>query len=187
MRKEYGRALRTIFESELRLRLPQFEPVHVTSAFLWPGERAFRWTPMDGHACWILLLPDKKGREPFTIEVGWSTLGRFPELSVRPSPEGPNPAREEFGRDEYVCRLGNTQFGRDYWWEIERLQAPTDPAEALRTLERQTRRVSAEEASTRIAPLVDDALGAFEQHGLPYLAEWVAFRLGRSDRQHCTG
>ena len=171
MRKEYGKALRDMFTAEMKSQLPGFVPVKVTSPYIGPGERAFRWVPAEPLHCWILLCPDQKGREAFTVEVGWSRLGRFPELSMRPSSAVPSPGRDELALDEYVCRLGEIVAGGDFWWELESNESPDTQEAYMAYLQAKVTPVSPQEAKRIVQPHVQDALDKLRFHGVPYLEE----------------
>jgi len=72
MRKEYGKALRTLFSSEMKRAVSNFEEVKVKSSYFWPGDRAFRWQATGHLHCWIVLSPSKKDYDEFTVLIGWS-------------------------------------------------------------------------------------------------------------------
>jgi len=171
MRKEYGKVLRQLFSAEMTNRLPRFLPVKVSSIHILPGERAFRWIPVEPIHFWVLLCPDQKGREAFTVEIGWSKLGRFPELSMRPSFEAPSSRRDEFAMDEYVCRLGMLVSGRDYWWELEALEDLDSQEACMVYLQRKVNSVSPQEAIRVVRPHVEDAMEKLLLYGVPYLEE----------------
>jgi hypothetical protein len=120
VRKEYGKALREQFAARMKQQLPQFQPVTVkhpssTKYAWWTGERVFRWIAKDSVHCFIILVPTPKGADEFTVEVGWSTLGRYPELTQRPG-DVPTLEREEFGKPEFTCRLSWLIPGLADWW-----------------------------------------------------------------------
>lgn len=172
MRKEYGNALRREFTAQMKVKLPQFHPVKISSIYVWPGERAFRWIPVEPIHLWILLCPDQKGREAFTVEIGWSRLGRFPELGMRPSFELPSSRRDEFKVDEYVCRLGVQAAGDDYWWELESLEGLDSQEAYMAYLRRQANPISPQEATGAVRAHVGDAMEKLLLHGVPYLDEF---------------
>ena len=80
MRKEYGKALRILFAVQMKQVVGHFEQVRVESTYFWPGDRAYRWQASDQLHCWIVLSPSKKDYDQFTVLVGWSKQGRYPEL-----------------------------------------------------------------------------------------------------------
>ncbi len=167
MRKEYGKALRKLFAEQMRETMPQFEAVKVQSMYFWPGDRAFRWAAGRNLTFWIVLSPDKKGREEFTLLVGWSRRGRYPELSVIPCPEGPSPERKEFASQEYLTRLPSLWTDRDVWWVVERLRVPRSISELQASL----KPISAEAATAAVAPRVREAIAELQEHALPYFEE----------------
>jgi hypothetical protein len=117
------------------------------------------------------LCPDRKGREAFTVEIGWSKLGRFPELSMRPSFDTPSLRRNEFELDEYVCRLGMLVSGGDYRWELEGLENPDSLEAYMVYLQRKVNPVSPQQAIRVVRPHVKDAMEKLLLHGIPYLEE----------------
>lgn len=167
MRKEYGQALRSLFERAMAQHCPDYEPVKVTSNYMWPGERAFR-KRIDGVAdLWIVLSPNQKF-EQFSVELGWSRFQRFPELSMRPSPIAPSDA---FDQDEYFCRLGEIVHEHDHCWTIEPFRPPQGIEEIMAALEK----MQASEATERVQPRVSEAIDALEKHGIPYLGTVVRY------------
>jgi hypothetical protein len=79
MRKEYGKVLRQYFSKKMKEKLPEFKEEKIKSMYLWPGERAFSQSFPDSLKCWIVLSPSPKDYDEFTVLIGWSTLGRYPE------------------------------------------------------------------------------------------------------------
>jgi hypothetical protein len=171
MRKEYGKALRDAFAERMREDVPEFEPQHVASDYVFPGERLFRWIPVEPIHCWVILKPDAKGREAFTVELGWSTRGRFPQLSMRPTPLASPTQPEAFERDECVARLSELRDGQDRWWSLPdpAVERPGDLDALVASLEP----IAASAAQQAVAPLVDDAVAAVREYGMPYLRKFV--------------
>ncbi|MCG8588354.1 MAG: hypothetical protein MJE66_03610 [Proteobacteria bacterium] len=170
MRKEYGRALRELFDTGLGKVAPEYERVSISSPYLSPPERTYRFVASETLHCWILLCPHPSGHEAFTVEVGWSREGRFPALSVRPSPVL-DPAAAEDQR-ECVLRVPWLRDGGDAWWELPNpaVSRPGDTAALQESLEP----MAPERAEALVGPLVDDALEALATAGLPYLARSIA-------------
>jgi hypothetical protein len=178
MRKEYGHALRSLFEKAMAQHCPTYEPTKVTSDYIWPGERAFRKRFNGVGDLWIVLSPNHKF-EQFSIDIGWSRFARFPELSMRPSSIAPLDA---YGQNEYFCRLGELVHGHDHWWTIEQFQAPPTIEDLMTSLEK----LSASVAMERVQPRVDDAIEALEKHGIPYLETAIQHFASR-DTSQATG
>ncbi len=122
----------------------------------------------------MVLQPNLKGYESFTVEIGWSKLGRFPELGMRPSMQPPSADHAEFAQPEYVCRLGKDLLGADYWWEVEPFERGLTPEQCLAILQKRLDPIPADQAASRVKPHVVDAIRCLETLGLPYLQGFVA-------------
>jgi hypothetical protein len=159
MYKQYRQALRSQFLDLIRHRCPDFCE---TKGWL-PGEIAVGKQTHGGLVCvYVTIIPDLKGGQRFTVELGWSNKGRFPETNTRPS-GFPTANRAEFQNDEFICRLGELSAGEDEWWWVE------SPLVAIAKTEKPT----AAEAAERIQPLVLDAVHKIERFGIPYLNEYL--------------
>ena len=167
MRKEYGKALRTMFAAKMKAELRQFEEVKIKSLYFWPGDRAYRWIVNERLHCWIVLSPSKKDYDEFTVLVGWSKLGRYPELSMVPSPQLPNASRDEFNRDEYLARLPSLWTNIDSWWVVRKFRMPNSAADLAARIEP----IPATTAREAVSPRVDDAILKIREFGVPYLEE----------------
>jgi hypothetical protein len=180
MRKEYGKALRQLFTERLREELPEFDAVRITSRYLFPGERAFRWVPQEPLHCWIILSPDGKGREAFRVEIGWSLQARFPELSMRPSPIDPSDFEAAAAESECVIRVASLRQRIDAAWELpdpglSALEAGAGTDDVLAGLRRSLEPIDAARAHADVSPLVDDAIAALRDDGMPFLHRLVAY------------
>lgn len=174
MRKEYGKALRDTFDREMKARLPAFKPFKSKSIYLFPGERVYHRIVREPIHCFIILVPSRKDTDAFTIEIGWSKLGRFPELGMRPS-GSPTPARTEFEQAEFVCRLARLWSREDVWWPVGAaakldLLNPKDQMEALMA---RVKPISPDEASAAAQGPVEDAIGRITAYAVPYLDEFA--------------
>jgi len=167
MRKEYRRAVREAFAARVIELCPGFNPVKVSSPLLHSGESIFRWMPCDRLKTFVILVPSPTGHQAFTLEIGWSTAGRFPELSVRPSlvlaAEDPLPIHVEEG----IVRIGDLNDRRDMWWHLPdpAMDSPGD----LEALKSSLEPVSVEEAAETVRPKVDEALDVLVGVGIPFL------------------
>ncbi|MDM7997000.1 MAG: hypothetical protein QUT30_15120 [Acidobacteriota bacterium] len=180
MRKEYGKVLKRAFSACMKEIAPHFREIKVKSAHFWPGDRAYGWRINENVLCWIVLNPSQKDYDEFTILIGWSSRGRYPELSMVPCPEGPTAERGEFEKEEYLTRLPFLWSNEDKWWVIRQFAAPQSVDDLLAKMAP----ISDEEAERQVTPVVDDAIKKIAEIGLPYLAEYVAFaNRGRSERQ----
>lgn len=119
---------------------------------------------------YIILVRDHHGRNRFTIEVGWSTKGRFPDLPMRPS-GNPSVERVEFQKEEYTCRLSNIWSKRDYWWGKD---DPADQRSAPLNCEKELKPDQNDSVTvqSRAEKYVTDAVDRFNTHGMPYLDEF---------------
>ncbi|AKJ27381.1 hypothetical protein [Caldimonas brevitalea] len=141
-----------------------WQPVALKSDYVFPGERVFqRPGEAEGLLFWCVLVPHQN-LEQFTFDIGWSRLGRFPELTMRPSLQRP---LEAFGLPEYFGRLGEVSSGQDLWWEVEPFRAPR----GLADLEKMVQPIPAETARARVTPVAERALDVLERVGVPYLLE----------------
>lgn len=171
MRKEYGKALRARFSSEMKRVLSQFEEVKVKSMYFWPGDRAYCWKASKKLYCWIVLGPSNKGYDEFTVLIGWSRFQRYPELGMIPCAQTPSADRAEFENDEYLTRLPFLWGTEDRWWVVKELNLPLSVAE----LQASTKPIPAAEAKESVAPVVEDAITKLKDKGMPYLEELVLF------------
>lgn len=171
MKKAYRNALRKRFTKALARAAPEWAPTTVRSIHVGPGETLFR-RDVPGLALWIVLVPDAKGRDAFTVELGWSVHGRFPEVGMRPSAH-PSAARTELADDEGTVRLPGLWSNVDPWWTVwDPLDATL--ADPMAAVARMAERPSAQEADAEIAPLVDGAVARLVELGPPYLEERAA-------------
>jgi len=130
MRKELASAVRAEFAVAIKRRLPQFNPIKVASRFAWPGSRVFRWTHDASLHFFVELLFDPKGADAFAVEVGWSRLGRYPEVRARPGfPSGGGEAT----RPEHWSRLSSLYAPIGGFWGEARLALPEGEFEDVLT------------------------------------------------------
>lgn len=170
MRKEYTAALRELFTQELAQVCTQFTLVnkHLT-LFGFPGERAYCWHISPTLYSWVVLIPDAK-REAFYIEVGWSNKSRFPQLTMRPSMVQSSSAVAE---DEYLCRLGELARGNDCGWVIEELPAGATQQAMIDYITAQTKKISSDQARSKVLPCVKVAIKELVEHGISFLTKHI--------------
>jgi len=155
------------------MHAPHFAPGKVVPQFAWPGERAFSWAPSATKRCWVSVIPSSKGYNEFSIEIGWSSFGRYPELQSRPSIAATEQASDVFHLPEFMCNLASVGKAPAFWRVAPTLNSPAaDPllAEAQAVLAR----YSKQEAVVTATPLVTSAMQALLQYGLPFLVEYAA-------------
>lgn len=106
MRKEFRKILVQSFSDKIHESGIGFSTEKVGPPHAFPSEVMYTKRTLTGRIrLFVILVPDAK-REAFTVEIGWSTLDRFPELTMRPSGD-PQLDRKEFGCPEFICRLGD--------------------------------------------------------------------------------
>ncbi|MCP5150639.1 MAG: hypothetical protein H6982_07765 [Chromatiales bacterium] len=169
MRKEYGKVLRSVFAARMKTAAVDFPETKVKSMYFWPGDRAYCWKVDAQLHCWIVLSPSDR-YEQFTVLVGWSTLGRYPELGMVPSPREPTPDRSEFEEPEYLTRLAQLWTDEDAWWVVEPFAAP----ESMAALQASIEPIPAAEARARVTPVVENAIAKVTEVAIPYLRERAA-------------
>lgn len=169
MRKEFGKILRDSFSRRMKSTIPDFKEEKVKSIYIGPGERAFCKKLDDSLWCWIVLSPSPKDYDEFTLMVGWSTYGRYPELSVIPSFIQPTPDHAEFSEPEYLIRLPQLWSGGDFWWVIK----PFKVAQTIEQLKASMASISKQEAELLVLPQVDLAFDKLIESGLPYLQSFI--------------
>jgi hypothetical protein len=174
MRKEYGKALRDAFDRQMKAKLPAFRPLKTESMYIFPGEQVYYRMPREPINCIIILVPSRTDTDEFTIEIGWSKLGRFPEC-MRPCLEPPTSARAEFEQPEYICRLSHLWGREDVWWRVGSA-AKLDllnPEDQVKALMARVRSVSPEEAKAAVRGPVDEAIAQITAYAVPYLDEFA--------------
>lgn len=114
--------LRAITQEILCQRVPSFDVWAYPTPFLGKNEWAFSYD-IDGQLyLFVVFSLHEKDKKEFTIEIGWSKLGRFPQLEMRPCfGDEPNKQHDEFDFDEYLIRLSALWQGNDYWWRLPRI------------------------------------------------------------------
>lgn len=170
MRKEYAHVLRQHFSQRFEERFPAFAPQGVKTIYFTPGDRAFENKLDDGTSLWISLHVDQK-YECFNVEIGWSALGRWPELGMRPSPLRPD-NHAEFEEQEYLTRLPFLWTENDDWFEIE----PFDPGSDLASLAKKIEPIDRREARDKVAPVVEACIEKIAEYAIPYFENFLQRR-----------
>lgn len=120
--------------------------------------------------CWIVLSPSLKDYDEFTVMVGWSKYGRYPETGVIPC-VSPTPDHAEFSETDYLIRLPQLWSGEDFW-----VVKPFKAALTMDELQASIAPITRQEAETLVLPQVEAAFGKLMDTGLPYLRKYMAFR-----------
>lgn len=167
MRKELARAVRAEFTAAMERRLPQFRPIKVVSRYAWPGSRVFEWRYDASQRFFVELFFSVKGADAFAVEVGWSRLGRYPEVGVRPGfPSG----GRELAKPEHWTRVSSLYAPIGGFWSLEEPDDAPGASGQSGGLLSQTP-VALEEALTRVERRVDDAVDKLVRYAIPYLEQ----------------
>jgi len=172
MRKEYKSILKKLFAERLKVIAPEYEEIKVKNP-VYSGQSTFMWSPCEGISCFIILVPNPKGDDSYTIEVGWNNSEEFPRITqgswitiYKPTIE-----RKEFDLPICICRLGSIYEGKDIWWSIGKVYDVT--------------KVKFEDYSVKQIPIpindaindvrnsLDNSMRILVDHGLAYLNDFV--------------
>jgi hypothetical protein len=94
--------LASAFADQMRASLPDFKLWNATAPCLSGGDVVWR-----KGSCLIILTPDSRGlRDAVTVELGWSSHGRFPDLAQRPSLTSQAQLDDVHLQAEWIVRLG---------------------------------------------------------------------------------
>jgi len=175
MRKEYRKVLKRQFKEKLAQCDPEFIQMKNPSGIVIPGSDIVfvKLADRENVQLFLILVIDQK-RETFMLEIGWSILGRFPELSPRPSGE-PTLHRTEFQEPEFVCRLGNLFESPGKEWHVGSDFNPFED-DILEFIKHSGEPISDEKANSLVLIQVVDAVDKIKHFGLPYLGEFVSTR-----------
>lgn len=171
MRTEVGKLLRRMFEDRLRKVFPDFILQKAGAPYFWPGERVFVQNAGGSNRNVVILSPHPNGSDSFTVEIGWSRLGRTPELSARPSVVKSTDSPFELA--EFVTRLGCLEEPR---WEFLQIGAPisnVDPSELVNALTKQCEPIDKAEIEREIASRLDTVFSALQRVGIPFLSSAI--------------
>ncbi|MEZ5472017.1 MAG: hypothetical protein R3E90_09570 [Marinicella sp.] len=166
MRTEYNNALKKYFQEMLASRLPGFQLTKINSKYKSPGELFFVNTVDDALKLFIIISQHAKGADRFTVELGWSIINDFPQLSMRPNAETPEQININ-NTSEYICRIGTLIDGKDKWWSLKdsSILRIKDPIQKLIA---QSTKVDANRISTIVEPKVKDAIEKLSTYGFPF-------------------
>jgi len=180
MKKPYRIAIEKLFSAELKRLCPEFNKVSVKPVCKYNGEAVFASDAVKA-TLFISVIPHPKGHEEFTVEIGWSTKHRFPELSMRPNMFDVN----ELGNDEGMIRLTSFSKIPGFGWTFRGVAWEWDQKywlnpEAFRTtpveiIDQDTKRVPTDsEAVAAVGDAVTEAINELKTHGLPYLNKYLS-------------
>ena len=110
-----------------------------------------------------------KGYNDFSVELGWSRFGRYPNLGSRPCIAA-NAHVETIEDAEFMCNLSSVACGPAAWHAPSKLEPGMSETERLTAQSAaQLAALSPEEAESIVQPLVAEALSVLELHGLAFL------------------
>lgn len=167
MGKTFNEAVRKQFAARIAMVAPQFRPSKAPTAYAWPGERAYVWNARPGVKCWISLVTSPKGYNEFFLEVGWSTLGRYPELAFRPTLAG---MEDALSYPEFMCRLSSLGDTPGAWkYEPPGFEQASEAERFMVEVQAALATMTPSEADEAARPLVEDATNALVHIGIPFL------------------
>lgn len=182
MKAIYRKHVHEQFDGAMALRLPEFAPfvLRLTKeqrkeATLFAGSRIYRRVVAEGLHLFIHVIPHRT-QEEFLLEVGWSTLGRFPHQLTSngiPTADG-----TEMERQEWLIDFGgifHRRFGRSHLgWEVWRCSVAIDDPNYIQTFIREDLApVSDSQARERVQSAVTQCIDDIEAVVLPYFDEML--------------
>ena len=169
MKSRLAALLKKRFAVELCAQIPSFVSVEEqTGPSRW---QHFQWKVADSLIfSVILVIPESKKGDRFTVEIGWNTTTSFPgEL-------GPSSDPSESGLKGVRFRISKLWSKREKWWWL----GPEETLEtALKKLndEQYLKPEDIEPKMIAIEPTVTDAVAMIKRYGLPYFKS-IAERQG---------
>lgn len=180
MSKTFNTAVRNQFAAGMVRSLPQYLSAKVPTEHAWPGERAFVWTPHEGIKCWICLITSHKGYNEFFVEVGWSALGRYPELNSRPTFAGMEPAERVLEHAELMCGLSSLGASPGAWvYRPKEISEAPQAEQFMLEVKAALAALNTQEAEAAAKPLVEDAIAAIVRFAVPFLERNAALLVGK--------
>ena len=145
MRREMSQAVRKEFASQLDRRLPHFARDQASNVP--PEVVQYVWGSANKQLLFYVCLQFHRIWDRFTIELAWSSQGRYPGYAPPAEPEDEAPTGEMRFR---LSRLWASS--EDVWWE------PLPGGWANK-----------KELHARIEPVVSDAMEKLVTYGVPYM------------------
>lgn len=181
MRARLRAAVEKCFERCLKSDLPGFERVDQVAL---PDECELYERRVTSKFLLYVMLQYHDNEDSFTIEIGWTLNGFFPEHLPMP-----RPPFEDAPTGDMLFRLGRLwEPTRDHWWHLAPVAYEVPLEEALKDYDRFLHdsflnRPSVKELLPRVKPLVRDAVSKLLEYGMPYfqkIADKNAVPLGGS-------
>jgi hypothetical protein len=165
MRAPLAKAVRSAFERKLNDELPHFRGV--TDLGLPDECRVYEWRAAERCRLYLMLQLHRQ-EDSFTIEIGWSLKGHWPEDATLP--DAP-PEVTEGGEARFRIGLLWSE-NPDVWWDLVPRPSGVPLEAALKDydsfLEGFGKRPDVSERLARVEPLVEDAFSRLRQHAVPY-------------------
>jgi hypothetical protein len=165
MRAALATAVRKAFERKLKDELPQFRRVEGLAV---PDVcRVYEWKVTEPFRLYLMLQLHRQ-EDSFTLEIGWSLNGRWPEHS-----SFPDTLPDVSSFSEVTFRIGLLwSRSPDFWWDLAPRPSSVPLEEALKDYEAFVegfkKRPDVSEGLAKVEPLVEDAFARLRQHALPY-------------------
>jgi len=172
MSRAFNKAVTALFEAGMR-QFPDFAFEKPSVHFGLPGERAYCIRHADNVA-WICLVLSPKGYNEFTVEFGWSLMGRYPQWTTRPNVAVFDEAALAATPEGFVRLRLQRAPARHDWWSI----VAEEDALTFAGAELACAALDADQARELAAPLVLDAMDCVATTGRALAQRILAFRLG---------
>ncbi len=182
MRRELALAVRQEFSAQLAKELPQFRPLKGQKI----GSRCYpySWQVSPDLTFFVMLQVSTKALEEFTLEVAFSSDGRYPieMFSLLPfnfaNVGVPALASHPSWRLNLAHLWRQGEKYMDYWWEITPHPSHRELAQRLKDLVSRGSmdEMPLDEALQRVGPAVSDAIRRLIENGLPFLREVASCR-----------
>jgi hypothetical protein len=114
---------------------PQFLPFSGASEYIFPKHSYYSYKHSSDSSLFLdLYINQKNNTSDFTVQFGWSRLGRFPEvLSVHFYMDDFQAGVKRYSQPEYLQRVAMF-LGGDTWWPFDSGN-PTECTKTLKTVE----------------------------------------------------
>lgn len=122
MDKKLKKRVTDQFAACMQAELPSFSLYLGSRDYLFDAETVWEdSSTMAGVYLYVILTPEFKGRDQFTIEIAWSRLRRFPQLVRRPSLSFASEFENCFEAHEASARLPKIiSLDQDSWIDINK-------------------------------------------------------------------
>ena len=117
MKKLLREKVEHYFDKLIEERFTEFIRIHPTSMFYSNGEFLYE-RKSNASAVFILIEEHPKGEDLFRILVGWSKLGRPPELSFRPR-DFELLSNSLYDLEEFFCSLLSLAEVKANFWKVD--------------------------------------------------------------------